>query len=154
MEFRLVLFRSSGENSALDITDFPFVTDYWNSRNGFVAVLPQAACPGLFQRHHAPVFFGIPMRDSAHQAVAANHGAGQRNLEGFTRSQGKIYILERERRSEADIIVGPIDDEARIIIIGGAGNKANRENVPQDFSNGPGLLNTDEGFAHSSDRTG
>src|SRR3546814_7113039 len=82
---RLLSVRSRkviGENSALDITDFPFVTDYWNSRNGFVAVLPQAACPGLFQRHHAPVFFGIPMRDSAHQAVAANHGAGQRNLEG------------------------------------------------------------------------
>src|SRR3546814_14354678 len=64
----------------------------------------------------------------------------------ISRSQGKIYILERERRSEADIIVGPIDDEARIIIIGGAGKKASRENVPQDLSIGPGLLNQAEGL--------
>src|SRR3546814_946709 len=63
-------------------------------------------------------------------------------------------FLERERRSEADIIVGPIDDEARIIIIGGAGKKASRENVPQDLSIGPGLLNQAEGFAHRFDRTG
>src|SRR3546814_8665895 len=40
-----------GENSELDITDFPFVRDYWNSRNGFVPVLHPAPCPGLFQRH-------------------------------------------------------------------------------------------------------
>src|SRR3546814_15155141 len=86
--------------------------------------------------------------------VCSSDCAGQRNLEGFTRSQGKIYILERERRSEADIIVGPIDEEARIIIIGGAGKKASRENVPQDLSIGPGLLNQAEGSAHRFARTG
>src|SRR3546814_16746361 len=105
---RLLSVRSRkviGENSALDITDFPFVTDYWNSRNGFVVVLPQAACLGLFQRHHAPVFFGIHMRDSPYQEVAVNHSSGPRHLEGFTRTHGKTHILESERCQANQITV-------------------------------------------------
>src|SRR3546814_4451358 len=104
---RLLSVRSRkviGENSALDITDFPFVTDYWNSRNGFVAVLPQAACPGLFQRHHAPVFFGIPMRDSAHQAVAANHGARSEEhtseLQSLMRISYAVFCLKKKKTTQ------------------------------------------------------